>query len=266
VNESWVPKASQRAEAIVSVGKSGRSGGQTRWAYNLSFRNARDGRIWTIGAYNLDTFEMRKPQIEWRLPDDSRRTLIATNAVRQDGIWIFHEVLELTYPSPVTTNALLLTNVVAHRMQTNVLNVPEFSETPEQIQSEIRISRLSSVTAAKEVQLSLAEIVNFLHLHPDLAPGDIQHRMLHTQLHGRLAASWTPFVVVLIAIPFGAASRRRNVFVGVASSIFIAFGYFMILRLGLALGTGGYLPPWLAAWSPNMVFAGTCLLLTRFAR
>ena len=58
-------------------------------------------------------------------------------------------------------------------------------------------------------------------------------------------------MVVLIALPFGAASGRHNVFVGVASGIFICFGYFIFLQLGLALGAGGQLPPWLAAWLPK---------------
>jgi lipopolysaccharide export LptBFGC system permease protein LptF len=59
----------------------------------------------------------------------------------------------------------------------------------------------------------------------------------------------------LIAIPFGASSGRRNVFAGVASSIVICFCYFVLLRVGLALGTGGYLPAWLAGWGPNLLFA-----------
>ncbi len=86
-------------------------------------------------------------------------------------------------------------------------------------------------------------------LHPQLAPAD--YTWLHTKLHGRLAAPWTCLVVVVIAIPFGAASGRRNVFFGVAGSVFICFAYFILLQLGLALGTGGYLPPWVAAWFPT---------------
>jgi lipopolysaccharide export system permease protein len=68
---------------------------------------------------------------------------------------------------------------------------------------------------------------------------------------------------VLIAIPFGAASGRRNIFVGVAGSIVICFIYFILLRLGLALGTGGFVPPWLAAWLPNAAFgiAGFLMIL-----
>ena len=70
----------------------------------------------------------------------------------------------------------------------------------------------------------------------------------------------------LIAIPFAAASGRRNVFVGVASSISICFIYFVLLRIGLALGSGGYAPPWLAAWFPNVSFGLTGLWLAARVR
>jgi lipopolysaccharide export system permease protein len=68
---------------------------------------------------------------------------------------------------------------------------------------------------------------------------------------------------VLIALPFGAnTNSRRNVLVGVASSIFIVFVYFVLLRVGLAFGVSGKVPPWVAGWSPNALFAAFGLWLT----
>jgi lipopolysaccharide export system permease protein len=40
----------------------------------------------------------------------------------------------------------------------------------------------------------------------------------------------------------------------VAGSVFICFTFFVLQQVGLALGMGGYLPPWLAAWLPNLFF------------
>jgi lipopolysaccharide export system permease protein len=97
-------------------------------------------------------------------------------------------------------------------------------------------------------------------VHPDLSAKN--ERWLRTQLHGRIASPWSCLVVVLIAIPFGAASGRRNIFMGVAGSIVICFVYFILLKLGLALGTGGFLPAWVAAWLPNSFFGVTGLWLT----
>ncbi|MEW6158369.1 MAG: LptF/LptG family permease [Verrucomicrobiota bacterium] len=257
LNEIWVPESAEMAEQI-RTRQSAHVPGVTRdrWQEKLYFRNARDGRIWNIEAFNLDTFEMRNPQVEWNRPDGSIRRIIAARAVPANGGWAFHDVQELFYRSS--------SDIDPQRFRTNLLVLPEFSESPEQIQSEIKISRLSSVKAAKKVQLSMQEILDYLRLHPDLNPRD--ESMLKTQLHARLAAPWTCLVVVLIAIPFGAPSGRRNVFVGVAGSIFIAFGFFILLRLGLALGTGGYVAPWLAAWLPNILFAVAGLVLTQRVR
>lgn len=89
---------------------------------------------------------------------------------------------------------------------------------------------------------------------------------LETQLHARIAAPWTCLVVVLIAVPFAVPSGRQNLFYGVAGSIAIAFVFFVLQRVGFALGQNGRMVPWLAAWLPNLFFALTGLILTARAR
>lgn len=267
LNELWVPRTAELTQAMLRYEQKGvLIDEQGRWFSNLNFRNARDGRIWNIGGFNLDTYEMRNPQIAWKLEDESRRSLLAQRAVRSNDAWVFFEVQEIIYPpmgkvDPATgkTNQFdpIMTNAP-------VLVVPEFSETPEQIKSEIKISRLSSIEASKEPQLSLSDIANYLRLHPELSARD--YALLHTQYHARLAWPWTCLVVVLIALPFGALSGRRNVFVGVASSIFICFAFFILLRFGLTLGTGARLPPVVAAWLPNALFAAGGIALTARVR
>ena len=257
LNEWWAPQSAEAAAAVREQHRARASTGEAgRWERNLQFRNGRDGRIWNIEALNLDDFTLINPQISWRLPDQSSRSLIATNAIRTNGHWGFFHALEFAYPAggdfsySVATNAFIV--------------IPEFTESPEQIRSEIKISRLASLRSGRETHLSVAEILNYLRLHPDLDSKD--NAWLQTQLHARLAAPWTCLVVVLIAIPFGAQNPRRNAFVGVASSIVICFSYFVLMRLGLALGTSGALPPWLAAWLPNLFFGGAGLALALKAR
>lgn len=254
MNEFWVPKAHEAARDLVArpAGEIG-SVAEGQWQNNLHFRNARDGRIWNIGSFNTETYEMLNPQVEWALPDRSHR-LMARSAIRTNECWVFLDVQEIMtmrgqegeFPGT----------------QTNRLVVCEFSETPEQIKSEIKISRLNNYRKAKDVQLSLREILDYLRLHPDLNARD--KALLNTKLQERLAAPWTCVVVVLIALPFGALSNRRNTFAGVASSVFICFAFFILLRLALALGTGGYIPPWLAAWLPNSLFAAAGIWMSRW--
>ena len=149
-------------------------------------------------------------------------------------------------------------------LQTNVLAMPQFSETPGEFKREVKFANRLKGNGAESAQLTeipIIEIIDYLDLHPDLGAKDRQ--WLRTQLQGRFALPWTCLVVVLIAIPFGAASGRRNIFVGVASSIGICLVYIVLLKLGLAMGTGGYLPAWLAAWLPNATFgiAGFWMML-----
>jgi lipopolysaccharide export system permease protein len=224
---------------------------------DLAFVNERDGRKWKIGIYNSETGEMTSPQVIWTQPDGSRRWLFAERAIRTNGVWTFFDKVRQYTDSE--TNALLVPI-----SQTNVLPVPDFAETPDQIKSEIKVANTGSLKGARKIDLPIYEIMNYLRLHPH--PSKAEESRLYTKLHGRLAAPWTCLVVVLIALPFGAASGRRNVFVGVASSILICFIYFVLQQLGLALGSGGYVPAWLAAWFPNMAFGLVGLGLTASLR
>ena len=137
--------------------------------------------------------------------------------------------------------------------------MPEFDETPKEIESEIKISSYQNFRTSRKADIPLADIFAYLRLHPNLSHADA--RWLFTKFYGRLAAPWTCLVVVLIAIPFGAASGRRNLFFGVAGSIFICFSYFVIQSISLAIGSApdGHLPAWLAAWLPNLIFGATGL-------
>lgn len=107
--------------------------------------------------------------------------------------------------------------------------------------------------------MSIREILDYMRLHAQIDPR--KRAMLLTQLQGRIAAPFTCVAVVLIALPFGARAGRHNVFVGVAGSIFICFGYFILQRISFGLGVGNYLSPALAAWLPNIVCGGLGLVL-----
>jgi LPS export ABC transporter permease LptG len=257
LNERWMPNSLEMADQIRKRHVESKAADR-QWKRDLSFRNDRDARSWRIRSYNLQTGEMLDPYVEWTLPDGSRRQLLAERGLWTNGDWtFFNNVRQFVLKAGADPVPEMLP-------PTNVVTETLFAETPEQIRSEIKVSQLSSIRAAKKVQLSIAEILNYKRLHSYLLPNT--RAMLDTQLQARLAAPWTCLVVVLIAIPFGAPSGRRNLFVGVAASIFICFAYFVLQKFGMALGTGGHLPPLLAAWLPNALFGGAGAWLTTRAR
>ena len=254
-NEFWVPFSDDQAKAILKrrLPPDPRAPGRHEYR-NLCFENTRDGRRWRVGVYNTETGEMIEPGVYPAERGDSMHwELRAERARRVDGVWTFYNAL--AFKEGPDTNA-----PPVPVLRTNVLAVPEFSETPEEINSEIRIRDSMILRAAKKADVPIKDLLNYFRLHPQLSRSD--RSWLDTKLAGRLAAPWTCLVVVLIAIPFGVVGGRRNVFVGVASSIVICFSYFVLQQLGLALGTSGRVPAWLAVWFPNLSFGLAGLLMT----
>jgi lipopolysaccharide export system permease protein len=252
LNEFLAPRSSDWANRILTryVQRPGDIKTQNQFQ-NFGFTNTRAHRAWFIGEYRVNTAEMLKPQVNWNLPDGSSRRLYADRAIRTNGVWTFFNVTEYSQAdaqSPLVPS-----------LQTNELAMPEFDETPAQIRSEIKISSYLGLEASRKADIPLKDIFEYLQLHPNLSPA-VSSR-LYTKFYGRLAAPWTCLVVVLIAIPFGAASGRRNLFFGVAGSIFICFTFFVIQNVSLVLGSDGDLPAWLAAWLPNLIFGAAGLFL-----
>jgi lipopolysaccharide export system permease protein len=243
INEFWAPESTDRAEAILKKREVTKTVSK-RWVRNVGFTNARENRKWFIEVYDRQTGTMIRPHVEWILATGTRCEISAERAGRTNNVWVFFNVKELVYPN--------IRGAVPLPEQKDVRAIPEFSETPDEIESEIKIRNIQSLREIRKAQLSIMEIIRYKRLHPEDSP---TMDMLDTKLHGRLAAPWTCLVIVLISLPFGAMTGRRNVFAGVASSIVICFAYFVLLQMGLALGSGGFVYPWIAAWAPNILFS-----------
>jgi len=77
------------------------------------------------------------------------------------------------------------------------------------------------------------------------------------QLYSKLSFPLIHFIMALLAIPFALMSPRsggRAVGIGVA--IVISVGYWMVHSIALAFARADLLPPALAAWTANIIFAG----------
>ncbi len=266
INESWGARgelsiAALQAQRHAEPGEKH----EALWSL-LSFKNHAAGRFWMVPKYNRQTTEMIEPHIKWELGKGAsgqwngwplREGVIielkAESGRFADGVWTFKNVwLQRRNPGQTGAQSYWQTNYSA-------LKVPQFAETPRQLRSEIRISQLKNIQLAKEASVSLREIADYLALHPELSPEE--KARLDTQYHGRLARPLRCLVVAFIAFPFGAAAGRRNAFAGVAGSVFLCFVYFVLMRFGLTLGTGGSVPPWLGAWLPNILFGGAAGLM-----
>src|SRR5215471_920952 len=129
------------------------------------------------------------------------------------------------------------------------LRIEHWSETP---------FRLSSANVQAE-SLSVPELREYLHFNADFPPTLLAPFRTHFQY--RLALPWTCLVVVCIAAPLGIGYSRRGVLSSVAAAVVLVFSNNFLVHLFLALGEGDRVPAWIAAWTPNILFAGIGLYL-----
>jgi LPS export ABC transporter permease LptF/LPS export ABC transporter permease LptG len=78
---------------------------------------------------------------------------------------------------------------------------------------------------------------------------------LRVQLEKKFAFPIITLVMAVLAIPFSLSSGRRGAITGVAVAVGIALVYWTVAGLFEAIGNISQLPPVLAAWSPDVIFA-----------
>jgi len=253
LNEFAVPASDRLAEQIlnryVTVKADPKNPAQP---VQHGFRNSRANRSWSFfGDYDTVNNSMPNPTVTWTMPDGKWQAVRADQAVLTNGVWTFFNA-EMFKTSSAQGD-------LVPAGFTNELAMPEFDETPERIRLLLKFTDSQTLHGSGNADIPLVELWEFLRDNPGLRAEDAH--ALETKFYGRLATPWTCFVVVLVAIPFGAQTGRRNLFFGVAGSIFIGFSYFVLQRVSLALGMNGQLPGWLAAWLPNLIFAAAGIVL-----
>ena len=84
------------------------------------------------------------------------------------------------------------------------------------------------------------------------------------ELQRKLAFPMVTVVMTLIAVPFAITTGRRGALYGIGIGIVLAIVYFIVMTLFVAMGEGGLLAPFLAAWAPNLMFsaAAAYMILT----
>jgi lipopolysaccharide export system permease protein len=259
MNEYWAPSATDAAEAL-KTRRIQKNLPPANKISSFTFKNPRGRRNWIAESYDTKTGEMIAPKVLWSLENGSARWLWAGHAAWTNSQWVFYDI-DIFDDDPGKNPFLV------PLLRTNAFAMPAFIETPGEINNYLKLSEAFSslpTRGTKRSDISIKKVRQYLRFNPD--PERSVACRLYTDLYGRQATPWTCLVVVLIAIPFGAGQGRRNVFVGVASSITICVIYFVLQQLGLMFGNIGAVSPWLAAWLPNLVFAAAGIWLSTRVR
>ncbi|MEW6350186.1 MAG: LPS export ABC transporter permease LptG [Thermodesulfobacteriota bacterium] len=83
--------------------------------------------------------------------------------------------------------------------------------------------------------------------------------------HTKLAFPMVCLIMAGLSVPFAikVSPRGGGVSIGLALSVLVAFGYWVVNTTFVAMGHGGFVPPIMAAWGANTIFGllATTLLL-----
>ncbi len=244
LNYALAPHAEQARKTYLDVA---RSDAREPGLYAQIFRNRTDDRTWFIQRFRPQQNEFTTVQV---LQQDANENIVknylATTALYhpEDKTWELRAVKVVTYDESgnITDDRTL-----------DSLSVSGWSETP---------FRLASTNMRAEF-MSVPELRDYLRFN-----GDFPHSLLApfaTHLDYRIALPWTCLVVVFLAAPLAIGFSRSGILSSVAAAIGMVFSMNFLTHLFLALGEGDRIPPWAAAWTPNLLFAalGVFLLFIR---
>jgi len=112
---------------------------------------------------------------------------------------------------------------------------------------------------SKELEKNIARERNFVQLVKYLASNktfdEETTNSLRIELHDKIALPVTTIVFVLIGVPLAITPPRVRYNRGFLFSILIIFFYYLIRALSISFGETGTIPPFFAAWLPNIIIA-----------
>ena len=79
--------------------------------------------------------------------------------------------------------------------------------------------------------------------------------------YSKFSYPFSNLILILLAVPFASVRRRGGQAVQLGLGLLFAFIYLALMKLIEPFGYAGTISPWVAAWSPHIVFAAFSLLV-----
>jgi LPS export ABC transporter permease LptF/LPS export ABC transporter permease LptG len=132
----------------------------------------------------------------------------------------------------------------------DVSTFPELSEAPSYFKKEVK----------QYSEMNYEELRRYIR---DLQQSGFDVVRLRVQLYQKLSFPLITLIMAVLAVPFSLSAAKKGAVTGVAVATGIAVVYIVVSRLFEVMGDISQLPPALAAWSPDLIFAlvGAYLIL-----
>jgi lipopolysaccharide export system permease protein len=83
--------------------------------------------------------------------------------------------------------------------------------------------------------------------------------------HNRIASPFSTLIMTLIGVSLSSRKLRGGIGMHLGLGILLTFAYILLMRITTVFATYGDLPPYLAAWIPNLIFGMIGLYLLKSA-
>jgi lipopolysaccharide export system permease protein len=236
----WVtPLTNDRAEHIrlVEVQK------------QASMGSFKQDQIWyrgQKGIYNFRLFDVQTSTLQGitiYYLDRQMKLIMRLDAERgewKEGRWLFHNVLITRFDDGEFP--------VLSRMTQQMVDLPEKPSDFKVVQKD-------------------AEVMGYFELNRyirKLQSEGYDATRYVVDLHGKIAFSLVSIILAVIGVSFPLRSEQSGgIAQGIGAGLFIGFSYWLVYAFGMSLGRSGTLPPFIAAWFANILFAVASVFLVR---
>ena len=220
-------------------------------------------RDWGVGPYERQTSAQTGEPFAWLLSGPHVVRLSASAAVegRIQDITIFRrneegillERLDARSARRETTNWVLVDVIKRDAANAQPQHVAELhwrDPIP------LDVLRLATIEP-KELPINIIESVV-----SNRGYGQLSVDLYQTWFHHRIAGTLSPAIMIFLALSLAKGTgRRQGTGRLLISGLAIGFAFFIYDGIVLSIGEAGWLPPWLAAWSPKIVMMCIVALL-----
>ena len=111
----------------------------------------------------------------------------------------------------------------------------------------------------KPDELTIRELREQIKL---LDQNSVNTNKMKVEMYNRFALPLASLVCAIVGAPLGMQKQRGSSSIGFGISVVVIFIYYSIMTLGNALGNGGKIPPYIAAFLPDIIcgIAGVILV------
>lgn len=264
---SIVPLAYQKMMYVKTVEiEKGRQ--QTSTIISNLFIQGEDGRIFHLATYDTKA-KTGSDALVQRFEENRLKEEIRAKRVRwENNGWVFEDGVERIFTEssvePDSREALDKTrpdSVPGDPAHRNRAETEEYRPFDRLFRLDLKIEPEALTRRKKKSdEMGYFELAEYVELKK--RSGQVVAKEA-TDLHLKIAFPFVSFIIVLFGAPLAANPKRSGLAIGFAVSLFISFVYYTLIRMSQSLGYSERLPPLLAAWAANILFAiiGTILLM-----